>query len=131
MFENLSIFRMSDAMARHASERTELTARNIANADTPGYRGERLPSFAESMARAQGTGPLGGHLRTTRPGHIGGLGDQVTWRASPLQTETSPNGNAVSIEAEMVEAAGAQGEHDRALAIYRHAMTVLRTVVAR
>jgi flagellar basal-body rod protein FlgB len=42
----------------------------------------------------------------------------------------SPNGNNVSLEQEMFAAAEANGDHDRALAVYRSAMTILRTSVS-
>jgi flagellar basal-body rod protein FlgB len=50
---------------------------------------------------------------------------------SDRTTEQSPNGNSVSLEEEMVAAVDASREHNRALAVYRHGMTVLRTALGR
>lgn len=124
MYESLDIFRLSAAMARHAGQRQALAAVNVANADTPGYRARVLPSFAESMA---GEAPA---LRATRPGHIGGapLRDP---RPREAASEVSPNGNAVSIEAAMFASVEAAREHSRALAIWRHGITVLRASLGR
>jgi flagellar basal-body rod protein FlgB len=54
------------------SQRTEVLAANLANADTPGYRARDI-DFKHALAAASGqTGPGSGvHLATTRAGHIG------------------------------------------------------------
>lgn len=54
-------------------QRTELLARNLANADTPGYKAQDLDFRA---ALAASTNPAGSAdaLRTTRTLHIGGAG---------------------------------------------------------
>ncbi len=126
MFQTLDVFRLSDAMARNAAARQAQTAVNIANADTPGYRALHVPSFREAVRTAET-----GTLNTTRPGHTAGDPTLAAARSNPAGAEPAPNGNDVSLETEMVGAAQAQSEHSRALTIYRHALTVLRTAAAR
>lgn len=124
MYDSLDVFRMSAAMARHASARQAVVATNLANADSPGYRARALPGFA-----AVWDGGSGG-MRATRPGHIAPQ-DGLKARVAPRVTEASPNGNTVSIESEMLAAIEAQREHGRALAIWRHATGLLRTSLGR
>ena len=53
--------------------RTELLARNLANADTPNYKARDLDfrdALAAASSQSNGGGPL--TLATTRPGHLGG-----------------------------------------------------------
>ena len=122
MYESLDLIRTSAAMARHAGRRQAIAAVNVANADTPGYRAQALPSFTETFD-SQG-------LRATRAGHIGGAGPDAAHRFnSPGQA--SANGNTVSLEGEMFASAEASREQGRALAIWRHAITVLRTSLGR
>jgi len=45
MFGNIELFRLSQAMATHASTRLGVIAQNVANADTPGYRGQDTVAF--------------------------------------------------------------------------------------
>ena len=54
------------------SQRTEVLAANLANADTPGYRARDI-DFKHALATAAGTTSAAGgvHLATTRAGHIG------------------------------------------------------------
>ena len=126
MYQSLDMFRVSADMARHAGAQQAVVARNMANADTPGYQARALPSFQE-IYRAPGTDGL----RATRPGHFGAGPLVPTAREGATMAEPSPNGNAVSIELEMVRGVEAQRQHSRALAIYRHAMGVIRTSLGR
>ncbi|MCE6960924.1 FlgB family protein [Cereibacter sphaeroides] len=125
MFEKLEIVRTAQAMARHAGIRTEVIARNVANADTPGYRARDLPDFA---TYAEGEGGL----RTTRAGHLrspeAAAAESVE---TPLQGAASPNGNSVSLEEEMVKSVSAKQQHDMALAIYQSSSRLLRTSLGR
>ncbi len=127
MFENLKIFSMASALAQHGATRQSVVAENIANADTPGYRARDVASFAESYDPAPATG-----LNATRPGHR--FAGEAPYAAAPREVyrpgAESPNGNNVSIENEIFSAAEASGDHQKALAIYRSALTVLRTAAS-
>jgi len=122
MFENLQIIRMAHAQASHAAARQSVITRNVANADTPGYRAGDVEQFQSYFQRLQsenshGTGTRvqsGPRLVTLAPG--GAL---------------SPNGNTVSLETEMMRAVEARHHHDMALSIYRSASNILRTSIGR
>lgn len=122
MYESLDLFRTSAALARHAGQRQALAAIDVANADTPGFRAQTMPDFAEAV-----NAPAA--MRRTRPGHLGGLEAHAA-RALDAGGEASPNGNTVSLEAEMYASARASREHGQALAVWRHATTVLRTAIS-
>ena len=126
MFENnVEAMKMARALAQHASARQGVIARNIAHADTPGYRAQDLPSFAETY-RDQMSTPL----RATRSGHDPGP-RMTTLSMRPVTGEPSPNGNSVSLEAEMVKAAETRHQHDMALAIYKSLSGMIRTSLGR
>ncbi len=125
MFEKLEIVRMAQAMASHAGARQGAIATNIANADTPGYKAQDLPDFAQSY------GTWGTMLRATRPGHLAaGHGSPVTV-ARVSSGAASPDGNTVSLETEMVKAVEVRQQHDMALAIYRSTSDILRNSLGR
>ncbi len=126
MFETIGLFQTAGAMARHAAARQAVTTRNIANADTPGFRAQTLASFADTFHAADI-----GAMRATRPGHMQPAAMSTAARPGFSDAEPSPNGNSVSLELEMVAAVENQREHDRALAIYKHGLTVLRTALGR
>jgi len=126
MFENkVEVLTMARAMAAHAAARQGIIARNMANADTPGYRAADLPSFAQAW---HGSGDT--TMRATRPTHLSGSG-AVTLAAIDGQGVMGPNGNSVSLEAEMVKAAEVKQHHDMALAIYSSLSGVVRTALGR
>lgn len=127
MFQDLNIFHTATAMAKHAGLRQSVIAQNIANADTPGFRAKDVAPF-EAVFTASSTGAQ----RTTRSGHI--RQSDTSAHASVLKftdAEPSPNGNSVSLEEEMLKSVSVSKDHNKALAIYRHGMTVIRTVLGR
>ena len=124
MYKQPTIFQTAAAMAQHAGQRQALTAQNVANSDTPGYRAKVMPSFADSYGEAV---PF--EMNRTRVAHLANPAN--SYLISLSNTEPSPNGNAVSVEEEMFRAVEISREHNRALAIYRHGLTVLRTAIGR
>ncbi|SFJ61692.1 FlgB family protein [Celeribacter neptunius] len=128
MFQNLDIFKMASGMARHAISRQEVVAKNIANADTPEYRAKDIASF-EDTYRADTSNTS---LRATRAGHV--LESQQNtsdYRLIDTPGASSPNGNTVSLEGEMMKSAQVRHEHDMALAVYKSSMNILRTSLGR
>ncbi|MBC7154647.1 MAG: FlgB family protein [Rhodobacteraceae bacterium] len=128
MFDRLEIFQMAQAMAVHAAARQTAVAGNVANADTPGYRARDAAPFAQTY-ESMNTGAAA--MRATRPGHVGAgqAGPAIGLRN--VAGEAAPNGNSVSLEAEMVRATEVRGQHERALAIYRSGLHILRTTIGR
>lgn len=127
MFGNLEVMRMSHALAVHAGGRQDAVARNIANADTPGYRARDVVSFQDFYSAGAATTSM----RATRDGHVGGLTATSRMRLSELPGQASPNGNTVSLEAEMMRAAEVRHQHDMATSIYKSSLDLLRTSLGR
>jgi flagellar basal-body rod protein FlgB len=125
MFDRPSVMSLAATVSAHAAARQSVIARNVANADTPGYRALDLapPDFAQVQ----------GAMRATRPGHIPPEAFAPA-SARPVQTgsgELSPNGNDVSLENELVKAAGIRREYDLALTVYKTSLDLLRSSLGR
>lgn len=128
MFENMEIFRMAHALARHAGARQAVVSQNMANADTPGYAARDIAAFAQVYAPDGG----GQSLRATRAGHMLGADARLDFAvAKDPDAVADPNGNSVTLETEMLRAVDVKRQHDRALAIYKSSLTVLRTAIGR
>ncbi|WP_176248851.1 MULTISPECIES: FlgB family protein [unclassified Sulfitobacter] len=128
MFEQLEVFKMSSAMAAHAGQRQAVISENVANSDTPGFVAKDLPSFQKTY-HADQISPM---QRATRAGHLHGAADRSQRVESfEVRAEASPNGNTVSLETEMLKSVAAKQQHDRALAIYKSALGVLRTAISK
>lgn len=126
MFDTIDVFRMSAAMAQHAGKRQAVVAQNVANADTPGYVARDIPAFALTM----GGGAHASLQRASRARHLNGYqGGAGLPDAMKVKDQASPNGNQVSLETEILKSVDAKRQHDRALAIYRSSLNVLRSTL--
>jgi len=128
MFEPLEIMQMAHAKAAHASMRQSVIARNVANADTPGYRARDIEDFQTYFAR---------HLsERARGSRAVGAGAHAPFALPEIRRiesggALSPNGNSVSIETEMMRGVDVRHQHDMALNIYRTVSGILRTSLGR
>lgn len=125
MFEKLELTRMAQSLAAHAGSRVGILARNIANADTPGFRAHDLPAF-QTLVEGQTTA-----LHVTRTGHIGASGNGAKFASEPSGGPLAPNGNDVSLDLQMQKAVEARQSHEMALAIYRSTSSILKTSLGR
>ena len=122
---NLSLLRLASGLSAHSTQRQSVIARNVANADTPGYKARDLQPFSEIMdASGQPAAPM----RATRPGH---LGAGETWKTpevtamSPFGTD-QPNGNTVALEDQVIRATESQQSFNLALGVYKKTLDILR-----
>lgn len=125
MFEKLELTRMAQSLAAQSGARMAVIAENIANADTPGYQAKDIPAFAE-VYEAEGLA-----MRATRPGHLSAPPATASSIPDTARGHESPNGNSVSLEAEMVKSVEARQNHEMALAIYRATSDVIRASLGR
>ena len=92
------------------ARRGELIAKNLANADTPGYRARDI-DFRQAMARAAGeTTASGVHLSTTQAGHIGGAAsaDATTSPDLKYRTPLAPALDGNTVDTQLEQAAFAE-----------------------
>ncbi len=125
-FFNLMRERMS-----YLDRRTQVISENVANAGTPGYVARDLRPFNEVMARqarATPAGPVG--TAVTHARHIGVAPPRTAnapdARSTPGE-EVTLDGNAVSLEEEMVRMGEARMNYDAAVGFYQKSLQMLRT----
>ena len=126
MLESLSVTRMANQLAAHAGARLGLIARNVAQANSPGYKAVDLADFAQ---RYQSEGAEA--MRATRAGHFSSAGQMMEPVAQSSGGATAPNGNTVSLSHEMVKSVEVRKQHDLALAVYRNAADIIRASLGR
>jgi flagellar basal-body rod protein FlgB len=130
MLGGMLVFALSAARLAHASQRNAVIARNVAHADTPGFKAQDVAAFDFGrMVAATAVQPKG-----TRPGHVVGgspLGrGEVEVADAPAMNE-KPNGNSVSLEEQMVLAAETRGDFELAATLYAKHLSLLRTAIGR
>jgi len=110
-------------------QRQDTLSQNVANADTPRYVARDLKplEFDDALnASRQGTAMMTTNVRhiSLTPSKSGTFEDHET----PDQ-ESSPNGNAVSLEMEMVKVSETQAQFQAAANLYAKAMTMMKTAI--
>lgn len=123
---------LTDKMQWH-QQRQGLLAENIANAQTPGYQGRDLQAyhFANHMNGSSAT------LTNvaTQPMHIavnsGGQGGGPFGAQQSHGFEVTPEGNAVSLEDEMMKVTTNMTDYQAATSVYEKSMKILRTAMGR
>jgi flagellar basal-body rod protein FlgB len=116
----------------HASQRNSIIARNIANADTPGFKAQDVERFDFGGMVAQS--PDARAPKSTRAGHLGAEAVPAASRArvvTPPATAESPDGNTVDLEEQMVQAAETRATFELASTLYAKNLSLLRTVLSR
>lgn len=125
MFDRIETMRMAQALTSHAAARQKLVAKNIANADTPGYRAMDSADFASVWRSAGST-----ELRTTDTRHLSGS-QLHTPRLVDAGGEASPNGNTVSIEDELVRQASTRRSFDLGVIVFQSGLSLMRAGLGR
>jgi flagellar basal-body rod protein FlgB len=135
MLSGIDLFQVAGDRMRYLTERQTLIARNIANADTPGYKAQDLAPFAPNL----GTGGASAAdvsavaLVQTNPVHLQLEPDAVASQ-QPVDTEADyggekPTGNTVSVEEQMIKSADVSNAFAMATAVYTKSISIMKTAV--
>ncbi|WP_297509374.1 flagellar basal body rod protein FlgB [uncultured Caulobacter sp.] len=136
--DDIPLFGMLKSRLGYLTERQRVVAQNVANADTPGYRPSDLKPFsfqASLMSQGSGEAYRGGPVAptsgvamiATSNSHMGPSHAATAWRATTgADSETTLDGNAVSLEDQMLKMTDARMNYDAAITFYQKSLTMLR-----
>jgi len=113
------------------NQRQDVLSQNVANADTPRYIARDLKEL--NFDRMVGEASSGTKMMTTNARHIAISslhGGKFEDHETPDQ-ESDPNGNAVSLEVEMIKVAETQAQYQAAANLYAKAVTMMKTAIGR
>lgn len=132
----IPLFQLADQRLAWLDRRQGLLAQNIANADTPGYRARDLQPFAATLAGKMGAGKMGaGKLALapvqTNPAHLAGNPTQVAATGRGAAGERAPDGNAVSLDKQLVQVADTDSAQQLTTQLYSKYMSFFRTALGR
>lgn len=114
------------------SKRQELLAQNVASADVPGYtpRDLKTMDFEQTLRSATLAASGASSLTTTNPRHIAVTATHADFEQTQTRDiESSPNGNSVSLEQEMIKVADTQAQYQAATNIYAKAIGMMKTAI--
>ena len=131
---DISILSMLRTRLQWAQERQRVLAENVANADTPNYRGRDLAPLKFAAPNEVAAAPVATvSLIRTASGHIAGIGQS----GSPFRSEskgpyeTRPTGNTVNLEQEMIKVAANQMDYQAATALYTRSLRLIKTALGK
>lgn len=138
MLESIELLRLSAQRMRYLTERQSVITRNIANADTPGYRSQDLAPFTvpnstlvSNMHDGAGSAPPLS-MTHTNSGHFGfGLTGNVLGqldKKAPSYEEKLDKNN-VSLEEQMVKQNDVSNAFDLATTAYKQSVTLLKASI--
>ncbi len=107
--------------------RQKVLAENVANADSPGFR----PMDVKAPTISAG-GVGGVSLARTSEGHMG-IGGRVGGfdSARARRFETTPSGNAVNLEDEMMKVAQNQSDYQLASSLYSKGLGLMKIAIGK
>ena len=111
-------------------DRQTVLAENVANADTPGYvaRDLKPPDF-KTLLGAQSQKQV--NLVTTQPGHIGIQRTAASMAEPETGEDRSINGNAVSLEEQMMKVSQTANDFALTTSLYRANLGLIKSVLGR
>lgn len=125
---SLGLFQRMEQKMHWLSARQTVLSENVANADTPGYRARDLKPFtlgqtgsAVSLAQTQA-----GHIQSAT-----GSAYSASALAASEVTETSPDGNQVSLEDQLTKVADTGMEYQMLTNLYRKQISMIKTAIGR
>ena len=131
---DVPLFAMLRERMTWLNQRQDVLAQNVANADTPGFVARDLKplDFQQELQSAGGSRIAG--LTVTNPRHIAAQttagNDDFNVTDTP-DVEANPNGNAVSLEQEMIKVSDTQMQFQAAANLYGKAMSLMKTAIGQ
>lgn len=131
---NVPLFKAMMSRMSWLTQRQQVLAQNVANADTPNFKPRDLTplSFRDILGEspAGATGQL--QLVATQANHLAAPGAANTFRAVVDRSAVaSPSGNGVSVEDQMLKVSATANEFQMTTDLYRRHVAMLKTVLGR
>ncbi|WP_346764287.1 flagellar basal body rod protein FlgB [Caulobacter sp. SLTY] len=129
---DIPLFSMLRSRLGYLSDRQNVIAENIANANTPGFVARDVAPFTfESQLRGQAGGLGMMQPAQTQAGHMAAAPRRASAQthAKPRKTgdsEVTLNGNAVVLEDQMIKMTETRMQYDAAIGFYQKSMALLR-----
>ena len=120
----IGLFGLAERRMAWLGQRQAVLAQNVANANTPGYQPRDVAPFSAALGAASAA------LAVTDPGHIQPqAGTAGLSRARPR--ERQPDGNAVSLEDQLMKVADTSSAQDLVTNLYHKYLGMFRAALGR
>lgn len=129
---DLPLFQALKSKMQWHQSRQGVLAENVANSDTPGFRGKDLEDF--SFEKALSTRTVG--LATARTSNTHIVGSMMrdsggVERDDASGFEITPDGNTVVLEEQMMKVTANQMDYQTVASLYQKGLGLIRTALSR
>jgi flagellar basal-body rod protein FlgB len=126
---NLGLFKLMSRKMGWLTQRQEVLAQNVANADTPQYKGRDLKpfTFRDALGDSRRMQPL-----TTNAAHLQGTrGPGGVHREQRVRNpyETAPDGNNVVLEEQMLKVSQTSMDYQTITNLYKKQVNMIKTAI--
>ncbi len=125
MGTQIGLFDLAEKRLAWVDQRQVLLAQNIANANTPGYQSKDLTPFVQALTQAAP------ELVRTSAMHLAAAGGGVALDRKQRPSGRAIDGNAVSIEDQLMKIASTDGTHALVTNLYHKYLGMFRTAVGK
>ena len=129
IFDGIDILSSLKTKLAWLNDRQAVLSRNIANASTPDFVPQDLtqPDFGAALAEAS----RGGFFKTTNARHMRGrsFAEGQARAVDKPDSQTSPDGNRVVVEEQMMRVAETQLQYAEATGLYKKVFSLWRTAL--
>lgn len=119
---------------RWTQQRQDLLAQNVANADTPNYRGQELQpfSFGDTLDNLPlDSGSAGDADDDPMAIPIAGESSVTGDPQQQLSFEVRPEGNGITVEDEMMKVTANQLDYEAATSLYTKSLGLIKTAIGQ
>ena len=131
---DLPVLQALKGKLRFHETRQKVLAENVANAETPGYRARDIKAPDFFRMAVEGEGNDGVSTVLTNPMHIAGplIDNNAPFRPEKVGGyEVTPDGNAVSLEDQMMKVTSNQMDYQTVTSLYQRSIGLLKTAVGK
>ena len=132
---DIPLFAMLKSKLSYTTQRQQLIAQNVANADTPGFAPRDLKAFTfdSALKGTSGITMLEPARANTTPGYIdlGGPKAGAAQDAAAPDSEVRLDGNRVVLEEQMMKMTEARADYDAAVSLYTQSLNMMRTAIRK
>ncbi|MEO8883010.1 MAG: flagellar basal body rod protein FlgB [Devosia sp.] len=126
--DGMSLLNAMARKMRWQEQRQDVLAQNVANADTPNYRGQELKpvDFGDALNSVTRVA-----MAATNPMHLTASGADSGDAEAEQQAsfEVTPEGNGVTLEDEMMKVTANQMDYQAVTTLYTKSLSLIRTAL--
>jgi flagellar basal-body rod protein FlgB len=131
---DIPLFAMLKSKLSYTTQRQQVIAQNVANADTPGFAPRDLKPFSfDAALKSAGGLAMLGPQRADAPGYIdlGGPKAGAPQDTAAPDSEVRLDGNRVVLEEQMIKMNEARSDYDTAVSLYTQSLNMMRTAIRK